>query len=408
MIAERKRRPRRIAADEAHAWARNLRLGNSLAKLVLSMCTLYVDGEGRCFPGIESLSEDTELSIDTVRKRLAWLEQIGAIARFPQWIDEAGRRNGDGRGRRTSDEIRLLMDADPEGIERRANGNGDDTEPSNSDAVSPSPQQGLNSGQESVSPRLAPEQPSTCGKGLDSLNQEPEDSPQPPKGGGQLADQEFEEDLAEAVRSYPPPITDLPKLRNVLSAMKRVERQRVILGMRGYAAFIAECDRKGKKRAVKDAHRWVAAGMWQGYVSSGERAEAVAQQQRIEPESPAGKAWGNLHKIAHLSLLETGGKYLLPRQLSPQAMALANAPPEDDWIFIEPSQANQCGAWNELLNEALAGKNRPPLVWTRNRGGVAGFFAPWPWPPRKDGTVNTGPPVERLSDEDIAAFTESS
>lgn len=42
-----KRRPRRVAADEAHAWARNLRLHNSLAKLVLCMVTGYVNGEGR-------------------------------------------------------------------------------------------------------------------------------------------------------------------------------------------------------------------------------------------------------------------------------------------------------------------------------------------------------------------------
>jgi pyocin large subunit-like protein len=104
----RKPRPRRIAADEAHSWARHLKLGNPYAKLVLSMLTIYVNGDGSCFVGIEQLAEDTELSADTVRKRLAWLERVGAIARFPQWIDASGRRNGDGRGKSTSDEIRLL------------------------------------------------------------------------------------------------------------------------------------------------------------------------------------------------------------------------------------------------------------------------------------------------------------
>jgi hypothetical protein len=47
-------------ADEAHAWARNLRLNNSQAKLVLSMLTLYVDGDGYCFVSIPSLAEDTD------------------------------------------------------------------------------------------------------------------------------------------------------------------------------------------------------------------------------------------------------------------------------------------------------------------------------------------------------------
>src|SRR5262245_4716412 len=102
------KRPRRIAADEAHAWARNLRLRNLHAKMVLSMLSLYVDGEGVCFVGIPALSDDCELSPDTVRRRLAWLERIGAISRQEQWIDEYGNRNGVGRGKRTSDKIRLL------------------------------------------------------------------------------------------------------------------------------------------------------------------------------------------------------------------------------------------------------------------------------------------------------------
>src|SRR4051812_29647747 len=112
--ASNKRRPRRIAADEAHAWARNLRLGNPYAKLVLCMLTLYVDGDGHCFVSVNQLAEDCEFAAETVRKRLAWLETVGAVARFAQWVDEHGRRNSEGRGRRTSDEIRLLIDADPE------------------------------------------------------------------------------------------------------------------------------------------------------------------------------------------------------------------------------------------------------------------------------------------------------
>jgi len=93
-----KRRPRRIAADEAHAWARNLRLGNHHAKSVLRSLTLYVDGDGFCFVGIEQLADDCELSPDTVRRRLVWLEEIGTIARRSQWIDGSGVRNGEGRG----------------------------------------------------------------------------------------------------------------------------------------------------------------------------------------------------------------------------------------------------------------------------------------------------------------------
>lgn len=132
-------RRRRIASDEAHAWARNLRLGNPFAKLVLSMLSLYVDGDGYSFVGINQLAEDCELSADTVRRRLDWLEdEAKVIRRTPQWIDESGMRNGNGRGRRTTDKILLLTG-----------------EAGQREAISPSPQPGSDQVWPSVSPRLA-------------------------------------------------------------------------------------------------------------------------------------------------------------------------------------------------------------------------------------------------------------
>ncbi|MBW7966787.1 hypothetical protein HYH07_31020, partial [Bradyrhizobium sp. BR 10261] len=44
-----KRRARRIAADEAHSWARNLRLRNLPASIILRTLSLFVDGEGYAF-----------------------------------------------------------------------------------------------------------------------------------------------------------------------------------------------------------------------------------------------------------------------------------------------------------------------------------------------------------------------
>jgi hypothetical protein len=105
-----KPRARRIASDEAHAWARNSRLGNPLAKFVLCMLTLYVNGDGECFVGISQLAEDCELERKTVMARLAWLENVAkVIKRKRQWIDATGVRNGDRRGRPTTDLISLLI-----------------------------------------------------------------------------------------------------------------------------------------------------------------------------------------------------------------------------------------------------------------------------------------------------------
>lgn len=102
---------RRIGSDEAHAWARNLRLNNPLAKLVLCMLTQYINAEATCFVGIKALAEDCELSPNTVRERLMWLETSArVIRRVEQWIDEGGQRNSARRGRQTSDLIVLLID----------------------------------------------------------------------------------------------------------------------------------------------------------------------------------------------------------------------------------------------------------------------------------------------------------
>jgi len=154
-----KHRARRVASDEAHAWARSLQLNNPVGKSVLRALTLYVNGDGSCFVSIDQLAEDTDLSPDTVRRRLVWLEQIGAIVRLPQWLDGNGRRNSEARGKRTTDDIRLLIEANIEEIERRAKGQ----EPENSSSggpdgtdISPSSLRGLNEAVETTAENVSP------------------------------------------------------------------------------------------------------------------------------------------------------------------------------------------------------------------------------------------------------------
>ena len=62
------------------------------------MLTLDVNGDGACFVSINQLADDCELAAETVRRRSAWLEQIGVLIRRPQFIDEYGRRNSDVAG----------------------------------------------------------------------------------------------------------------------------------------------------------------------------------------------------------------------------------------------------------------------------------------------------------------------
>ena len=114
--------------------------------------------EGTAYPGTSTLARDTDISEDTVVKRLRWLAEIGAIALFKCWRDENGQRNYEGRGKPTSSEIRFLFDADVEEIRARAHGEivGDNARETYE--ISPRPQRGLNEDvQPPASPRLAPD-----------------------------------------------------------------------------------------------------------------------------------------------------------------------------------------------------------------------------------------------------------
>ncbi len=77
--------------------------------------------------------------------------------------------------------------------------------------------------------------------------------------------------------------------------------------------------------------------------------------------------------------------------VTPKLLALATAPRREDWVKLDRQQA---AAWEHLLSEGV-------MVQARNRLRE-GSQAPWPWPPRKDGTLSpTGPPDGLMTDEDF-------
>jgi len=221
--------------------------------------------------------------------------------------------------------------------------------------------------------------------------------PNPPTGGGQEFDPDFEDQIAEAQRLYPIPITNLPRFRAIWATIEKPRRPKILSAMRGFASFIADCERKGKPRAVKDADRWVASGMWEGYAAAGQKADNNELKQTVAEDSAEGQAWRILHRIARIEPKAFAGKYLLPGPMTPQLLTLSGAPPLDNWHFIPEAERQQTGAWNNYLRKMLGERARPALVDERNWRGSErinerGFLAPWAWPPRVDGSLSTGPP----------------
>ncbi|WP_420133970.1 hypothetical protein [Rhodopseudomonas sp.] len=413
-------RRRRFASDEAHAWARNLRLGNPHAKSLLRAIALYSNDEGSCIAGIGTLAEDTDLSPDTVRKRLAFLEEIGAIIRLPRFLDDKGRANTEGRGKRTTDDIRMQLDADVDLIEARARGDlpADDDDaaegcdPADEGVVSPRHQQGLNEVSSDVQPsvrtRLALGQPSDSSEGLIS-EPEPEPSPQPPSGGSVSQAEpdgwkDFEADWAE-------PIVRHQLAMNEWVALSDADRLLARQAARGYVAW-----RKGQKKPpnVLSAHLFLRdRGAWPGFAARAPDAPARAAESDL-PWIVEGSAEDRVIRWLYrrtnvaqpLIRAGDGGKrgYRARKPIGADLLAMAEhvdqrawrlqtsdeageATPQRVWLWgFYPQGSAEYAAWQRRFRD-WTGAGLPN---ERDDAGRQGIRMPRPWPPRVDGTWAAG------------------
>lgn len=408
---DRKRRARRIAADEAHSWARNLRLGNPYAKLVLSMLTIYVNGEGSCFVSIAALAEDCELAFETVRKRLAWLESVGAITRFPQWIDEHGRRNSDGKGRRTTDDIRLMIHSDPDEIEAKANGNGDDLDPPSQEGANqeapPAPEEGTDSIGSPVAPPLAPP---PQGGTISNHEPESEETPLPPKGGEAAAVDEFDQ-AKEASwlrfqEAWQEPILRQSIARQIWWAFKEDEELLATKAAQGYVVWRS---RQKKPPNVINAHTFLRER--EAWPKFAELAPIERRSSEKITVLPGSEAWRGVAVVKRIwkseepqGAVEVGADNVAALKSLSALYDLT----EHEWADVfDKRDHKQASAWKERLyacgfkmpdaERVFTGETHPTLgeVWH------AGWLLPCPWPPRMDGTLcTTGPPTSPTMTED--------
>lgn len=433
--ADKKPRPQRVASDVAHAWARNLRLHNSLAKLVLSMTTLYVQGDGICYVGVPALSEDTELSHETVRRRLAWLEQVGALVRMPQWVDENGRRNSDGRGRRTTDEIRLMLDADPDEIEDRAIGDHDASDGDENDDADPLPQTGSADASHAIDPQapdrvtgeknlawdsISPLATPSLRTGPESSEPEPEPiPPNPPAGGSGPSDQireavwEHAESWSKVESLWGEPIIHQSICRQIWSAFAADEQKRFFEVIRGYNAWRASQKRPPNRCNLQKLMRET--DSWPGFENRAPPPPKPAAQ-------PPPEVWivEGSDEFKALTLACRIARRLEPRALPRQStgrreLRLVGAIPngaagmarlldevdQSAWTIAE-ADTKQFSAWAERIHEWTARWPENYRIWLDERGEVVptaeqafksgkyglprckdGLLVPSEWPPPK-------------------------
>lgn len=93
---------RRYTAYEAQVWARRQRLGGDVAaKIILMILADYADEWGTCYPGVDRIAEEAELSKSTVLRRLKALAEAGLVT---------VERRANERGHRTSNRYVLEIE----------------------------------------------------------------------------------------------------------------------------------------------------------------------------------------------------------------------------------------------------------------------------------------------------------
>jgi hypothetical protein len=195
-----------------------------------------------------------------------------------------------------------------------------------------------------------------------------------------------------------------PILRQTLAvaewaALSAADRLLARKAARGYVAWRG---RQRKPPNVLSAHLFLRErSAWPGFAAQAPDAPSVPVSGH-DVTSEQGRAIIALYAVARVSPFVNGGRVIYRGEVTPQVLAFASAPEKSAWPFIEDEQ--QIGAWSAFLRERVLG-NRPQLVISRGIGAEErrGISAPWPWPPRKDGSVYADEPAADSGAADAAS-----
>ena len=232
-------------------------------------------------------------------------------------------------------------------------------------------------------------------------------TPTPPKGGViKIEDDSETKESFERFRSaYPITIEDEPRALKTWRLLSPADREIRITAAARYADEV-----KRYKRTPFAAHRWLGdgtpkrEGRWQGYATTGTLTATAPTSSVVPFDSRAAKALVTVCRVLGMSSpprCSTG--YVCSAPITPQILALADAPPESEWIE-HAIGTQRAGAWRSL-RELL------PPRWGMPR--LEKIRSPWEWPPRIDGTLSptgpsesTGPPQSLMTADDERALTD--
>ena len=405
---------------QASSWALELTLGDARRKMVLVAIASYADAQGRCsFASLATLAQNCDMKENALRRRIRELEEIGVINRFVRRVVPGGKivservdgpvaddKGGSG-GKRTSDEFWVDKDMAPADVEAEARrlfpesfdrsppvrGEAGIVDTEKGSANSSPPQCGEAESQ--PPPHKPPSSPHHSGGGILHSDPKKETYPTLPKQEGlsKAIDKRFEDFKS----GYPDGILDLDKAKAVFGLLPEADQVAAAISLPHYADYL----RKRKQNSVK-GHLYLKKRMWEAFTGT---LTVTAPTSSVVPfDSRAAKALVTVCRVLGMSSpprCSTG--YVCSAPITPQILALADAPPESEWIE-HAIGTQRAGAWRSL-RELL------PPRWGMPR--LEKIRSPWEWPPRIDGTLSptgpsesTGPPQSLMTADDERALTD--
>lgn len=181
-------------------------------------------------------------------------------------------------------------------------------------------------------------------------------------------------------------------------ALSEAEEEAAIKGIAPFLENLKRLGRKGVPAGWKylEEKRWT---LLETEKSPTDKPRALM----FAPDSAQARAIIAIHAVARVTPFRLqSGEISFLREVTPQLLAMAKAPPRENWPFIE--ERNQIGAWRGFVGNCVT-RSIPTFVEERN--GKSGVFAPWPWPPRKDGTLSDIAPDIGCSEDDLQELAKA-
>jgi hypothetical protein len=405
---------------EAVTWASKQKLKKSYEQIVLLVLANCADPNGEAFvkwPGRDHwwiyLSERTRLPKSSLFRHLNTLVALGLGERTMQVMADGSRRPTFKLDMTTSFDIDLAEDQDRY-IAATAKGSHESQSPretehddafdgdENDSDISHSQEPETEPASQSPVGTVNPQSQSPVGTDPfpvlrlqeDSLLV-PKDSPLPPSGGLRVPDQLWE----EFVKAWGEPIPKMQLARSCWDHTETAKRAEIVAAAKGYWTWLRVHPKPPSAQSaqsfIRDAAGWA---QWLRYAPDGESGKPASVTIGYPLTGPEGRALVVLHDIANVGdflrgVMTRNGAVNYPLPVTPRLLALANAPPKTDWVTLD---RNQAGAWEAVLSDAITVQVR-----SRMREGSR---APWPWPPRKDGTLSASPDDPTMNNEDLDAL----